>query len=500
MGLMRFDVRCPERIADEKLSRVYIAAPDDLPYYGRAYFSEDKRLHVERRESASGALCVPWLLDEHGPWMISTTTLMERERPYQLEVELARGLVYQVRNQLASWELLGLVAPDDLKTLIAEATAAFSRAAVMQVDPPAAVSKALEALSLAAAASLRLAECYAEQALKFRCLGNAKLPTLLGVHLNKLPSTPAAEAAVGGAFTLLSTPCSWNDVEPTESKRQWGKIDQAIKLAQQNRQRVSLGPLLQFSEGGIPEWAYLFEGDVPMISSLMLSHVEACVERYRGRVNLWNIASRVNRSRVLEVSDEQRLQLVARAVRRVRELDPQTPVTVCFDQPWSEALAVEASDLAAIDFADALDRADLGIAGYGIEFNMAYTPRGATPRSPLAFSRMLDAWWTRLESPLLVLLTLPSSPEAPPECRTKIMAADSKVIDPKKIYSPESQAEWLRNYLPVMLAKNCVQVVVWNQLQDGGVGTIPGAGLLDAQGKPKPALGVLRSMRADYMG
>ena len=118
----------------------------------------------------------------------------------------------------------------------------------------------------------------------------------------------------------------------------------------------------------------------------------------------------------------------------------------------------------------------------------------------IVFAPGLNGATIVLESPLLVLLTLPSSPEAPPECRTKIMADDSKVIDPKKIYSPESQAEWLRNYLPVMLAKNCVQVVVWNQLQDGGVGTIPGAGLLDAQGKPKPALGVLRSMRADYMG
>jgi hypothetical protein len=233
----------------------------------------------------------------------------------------------------------------------------------------------------------------------------------------------------------------------------------------------------------------------------MLQHVEACVKRYRGRVNLWNVAGRVNRSRVLGITDEERLQLVARAVRRVRELDPNTPVTVCFDQPWGESMATEPADLAAIEFADALERADLGIAGFGIELNLGYLPHGTTPRSPLAYSQLLDSWSLRLELPLLVMLTLPSSPAPDPRADQKIALLGAQAPDPKAADSltAEYQAEWVRTILPVFLAKNCVQVLMWNQFRDDWPHEHPHAGLVDALGKPKPVLEALRELRAAYM-
>lgn len=500
MGLMRFEVRQPERIADSDLKRVYIAGPDDLPYYGRSYFSGGS-LHIERREDASGVLCVPWLLDEHGPWMIETTTLMERERPYQLEVELARGLVYRVRNQLAAWEMLGLKASDDLLSLIAEATTAFARSAVMQADPPAAVDKAVQALSLAAAATLRLAEVYSEQALDVRTSCGAKLPTLLGIRVDAAPSENQLTKQLTEAFSIASIPCGWKDIEPTEARREWGRVDKLFKWAHDSELRVGLGPLLEFNDARTPEWAYLFEGEYETLSSQMLAHVEACVKRYRGRVNLWNVAGQVNRGRVLGMSNEERLQLVAKAVRRVRELDPTTPVTVCFDQPWAESLATEANDLAPIEFADALERADLGIAGFGVELNFGYLPDGATPRSPLALSRLMDSWSLRLEMPLLVMLAIPSSAASDPRAigKTTVLDVDPKAVDAGAHLSRESQAEWVRSHLPVLLAKNCVQVVIWNQLRDDHRHELPHGGLIDSAGQAKPSLEALRELRANYL-
>ncbi|TWT85626.1 hypothetical protein Pla123a_04330 [Posidoniimonas polymericola] len=501
MGLMRLNVRCPERIADPDLKRVYLAGPDDLPYHGRAHLAGDM-LHIERREDASGALCVPWVLDEHGVWMINTTTLMERERPYQLEVELARGIVFRVRNQLAAWQMLGLKAPEDLTNLISEATTAFSRSAVMQADPPAAVAKAIEAISLGAAASLRLADVYAEQALSVRTANGARLPTLLGVRM-AAPPDPGKGLGYGeqlDPFSIISIPSGWKDVEPTEAKREWSPIDDTVKWAQENRRRVSLGPLLEFCDSRVPEWAYLFEGEGDTLASLMLGHVEACVKRYRGRVNLWNVAGRVNRSRVLGLTDEQRLQLVARAVRRVRELDPGTPVTVCFDQPWGESLASESADLAAIEFADALERADLGIAGFGVELNIGYLPNGTTPRSPLAYSQLLDNWSLRLELPLLVMLTLPSGAGPDPKAVSKVKALQaSGNPDAPPFPSPDSQAEWIQSCLPVFLAKNCVQVVIYNQLRDDVPHELPHGGLVDAAGVAKPAAAALAELRGQYL-
>ncbi len=91
----------------------------------------------------------------------------------------------------------------------------------------------------------------------------------------------------------------------------------------------------------------------------------------------------------------------------VRSQAPRSPVVISFDQPWAEYLAGEDLDLSPLHFADALVRADLGVAGVGIEMNLGYWPQGSQPRDLLAISCHLDRW-SLLGIPLLVYLTLPS--------------------------------------------------------------------------------------------
>jgi hypothetical protein len=59
---------------------------------------------------------------------------MERERPYLLDVELARGLIQRLRTRLFIWEWLGLKTPPELSERLRAATALFSRAATLQHD------------------------------------------------------------------------------------------------------------------------------------------------------------------------------------------------------------------------------------------------------------------------------------------------------------------------------------------------------------------------------
>ena len=80
---------------------------------------------------------------------------------------------------------------------------------------------------------------------------------------------------------------------------------------------------------------------------------------------------------------------------------------ISFDQPWAEYLAKEDFDLSPLHFADALVRADLGVAGVAMEMNLGYWPGGTQPRDLLAISRHLDRW-SLLGIPLLAYLTLPS--------------------------------------------------------------------------------------------
>lgn len=495
MGLMRFTVADRDRIPEEHLLRIFFAGPDELPHTGRAYFSGDQ-LVLERRDEGSGCLWVPWPHGDLGEWLVGTSTLMQRDKPYQLEVEIARGSVYRLRNQFAAWEQLGLKRNSDVTDTIAQATWLFARAASNQDDPAKAAEMADQAMMAAAEGALKLTALYAKQAMEVRLSTVKKLPTLLGIRLgDSAPETPDGE--LSGAFSSAVIPCSWEMVEPSEGKRRWNVLDQQFEWAQQAGMRICAGPLIEFSDQCIPDWAYLWEGDFDALTSLLVSHVEAVVARYQGKVQLWNVAGRVNRNKVLDLSDEQRLQLVARAVRAVREADPKVPAVVSFDQPWGEYLANENTELAPIDFAEALERADLGIAGFGLELNVGYGPGGTALRSPLAFSRLLDMWSLRLEVPLMLMLSAPSSVEPDPKAmpKTKVTACG---VHGAKI-DEDFQARWIELTLPMMLAKNCVQVVQWNHYRDDQPHMFPHCGLLDADGKPKEAVDVLRQMRNTHL-
>lgn len=493
MGLMRFVADDESLLTDERLSRAYIAGLDDSPTVGRT-LRTGAGIVVERAESGSGSFAIPWPAPTQGDWLLQTSTLMERERPYQLETELARGTVYRLRDQLAQWQTLGLQASDGVLAAVADATRLFSRAAVTQgVDGASAAAWGRMAIEVAAEGSCRLADLYAEQALALRAPDGQRLSTLLGVRLG--PKAPRGVRArrLAEAFNLAVVPCPWGAVEPVEGRRDWTSIDKPLEWARASGLRVCLGPLLDFDDRRIPDWGYLWEGDFSTLSSLMLSHVRATVQRYRGRVQLWHLAAKVNRDRVLSLSDEQRLKLVANAVGVVRQLDPSAPVVVGVEQPWGEYRGARQSDLAPIDFADALERADLGIAGFDLEMNVGYRPHGTELRNPLAFSRLVDFWNVRLESPLMVTITFPSGADEDPgaDPRQSVVAS----MTSPGLLTPELQADWARRRAPMLLAKNAVQVLVWGQEADHGPHALPHGGLFDNLKLEKPALGVLADLR-----
>jgi hypothetical protein len=492
MGLMRLLVYDRDRIPPGGLGQIYMCGADELPWYGRAYLSGNQ-LIVERAESDSGCVFVPWRIDGQGVMLLGTSTLMERDRPYQLEVELARGTVNRLRSQIAQWELLGMMVPDALRDEVLEATRHFSRSATAEEAAPAAES-AERALVAAVDAMDRAAALYAEQATVQRRAQSRKLATWFGVHLgNEMPSLKLARQ-LAESFNMASIPLSWRAVEATEGRRTWEQADAQIEWAQTAGMKVIGGPLLELDDRGVPDWTYLWEGDFDSLLGFMLDHLAAVVKRYRGRVHLWQAAARMSHGRALALGEEQRLQIAARAITKVRELDPTTPIIATFDQPWAEYLATEQLDLAPLHFADALVRADLGLSGLGLEINVGYHPGASPHRTPLAYSRLIDTW-SLLELPLLVALVLPSSAKDDPQAQGKTQVLASAGSD----VSIATQQAWIERYVPLLLAKSPVQVILWNQLSDAAPHHYPHGGLFDAQEQPKPALEALRKIRKQML-
>jgi hypothetical protein len=254
--------------------------------------------------------------------------------------------------------------------------------------------------------------------------------------------------------------------------------------------------VLQLDRAALPDWLYIWEGDFENLSTLIGDHIRTVVSRYRGKVSLWQCGARMNVEGILSLTEEQRLRLAVLSVEATRQADPRVPVVLWIDQPWAEFMSRPgASDLSPLHFADALVRADLGLAGLGLEINLGYYPGGTQPRDLLDFSRLIDRW-SCLGLPLLVSLTIPSDGAPDPHARLRshlLPGANGQV-------SVATQSVWVAELLPLLLSKQSVQGVFWNQLLDSAPHDFAHGGLWDGAGRSKPALLAIQAARRQYLG
>jgi hypothetical protein len=493
MGVMRFLVHSPERITDEVAQRIYMAGLDRVPWYCRVHRTGDG-FALERMVSDSGNLHVPWMVPGFGEVTLGTGSLMERDRPYHLEVELARGKVNQVRGQLAEWQTIGLTPAKPLVDKIHEAVELFALAATSQHEPAGGAAHAERAIEAAMQAAALLATTFTEQALAVRYRQAAKLSTQLGVNLGSLVLDESTAKLVRASFNTAAAAMSWRDIESSQGKQDWSITDAQITWCQNHHLQVYGGPLVRLDSLGLPDWLYLWEGDFDNILSFLSEHVEQTVTRYRGKVNLWLCASRINVGSALSLREVDKQRLAVRAIEITRKLDPRTPAVLCFDQPWAEYMSREDVD-PPLYFADLLSRAGIGLAGIGLEMNFGYFPGGTYPRDMLDVSMLIDRW-SLLGLPLYLLITVPSSDAPDPLARSSAHVLPATASGG---CSQGSQNLWINRFLPMLLAKPVVQGIIWNQLLDSQPHEFPHGGLFDAAGSPKAALATLASQRRAYL-
>ena len=296
-------------------------------------------------------------------------------------------------------------------------------------------------------------------------------------------------------FNAAVVPLNWREVEANEGHYDWSVYDKQVEWCRNHRLVVCGGPLLLLDDRGFPDWLFLWEGDFPSLMSFVSDYVETTVTRYQGKIQVWECAARANLGDVLSLTEEQRLRLTVRAIETTRQVDADAQCLIRIDQPWAEYMTQGEWDLSPIHFADALARADLGLAGVNLEINMGYYPGGSAPRDQLEVSRLLDLW-SLLGLPIYVTLTFPTGSAEDPKAFRKTKPLSSGAPGG---WSPTAQRAWIERVIPLILAKRSVHGVIWNQLSDGLPHDYPHGGLFTADNRPKPALGTLAALRKYHL-
>ncbi|MGQ0633774.1 MAG: endo-1,4-beta-xylanase [Planctomycetaceae bacterium] len=491
MGVMRFLVHPPELLAAwPEVHRAYFSGVDQSVWPTRID-TEGAIVVCRRQNSDSGRLNVAWPVAGFGRPMLATSSLPERDEPYLLAVELARGKIVQVRNQLAFWHAAGMSIPMEFATLHRDSHRLLAQAVAVQERPDVASALAQQAIVAAFEAAELLSRAYARQRLEMRHRQYPQLPTVLGCSMGDSLFDLDQQAGFLKAFGGAAIPLQWRHIEPIEGEYRWETYDTQVEWALANNLLIRGGPLIDLSPGGLPSWLGQWQHDYWNLQSFVCDFIETAVSRYVGRVRIWEVCARANAGGALAITEENRLTLVAKVLEVARQVDPEGQYLIRIDQPWGEYQARGQHKLSPLHFADALIRAGMELSAINLEIGVGYVPSGSPSRDLLDFSRLIDQW-TVLGLPLQVTLAFPSSVEADSHVTTDLE------VDPnfwRRPIDEQTQADWIDDYVPILLAKPSVIAVFWNHLSDAQPHRFPHAGLIRSDGTPKSSLGRFTALR-----
>lgn len=532
MGDLRFTVPAALDFDRRIWETAYITGIEGIPWHCQSHF-DGKQFSIRREIDESGKLNILWPTRQFGNICLSTTSLRVSETPYNLPVELARGTVCRLRNQTAEWQRVGLRLPDKFFPLSEDALYQLLRGLTSESNSDKQLEHAQQSVELAIEAAMLLCNTFAAQSLEARRQSEGRLSTLLGVELLPALSLAPYQDALHKSFNLMCIPASFGWVESASGKPNYEPFDQQIDWAQRANKKICVGPLVNFRPQGLPQWMVLLDEGFESILQSACEFAQATVERYRGRVHIWNAAAGLNVPNEMDWSDEQVLRMAVSLIETVRRADDRSPVLLTIDQPWSEYLRDEADGISPLHFADALIRADLGLSGLALDFNMDTWPGGSFPRDPIEINRLVDRW-SLLGLPLMVILNSPtdgqpagadsssalqgSQPSQGEPSRSVAKAASGGFSsgeeedggdDPTRdtverlVLAAERVSAWRTTgessgivapecILRLLLSKPSVHAVIWNNMvvTDGS-----SRGLWDETGKAKPLLSSMASLR-----
>ena len=183
MGVMRFLIS-PHELLDDwpEIHRAYVSGFDRHVFPTQVEVSGNLLL-CRRQHSDSGKLHVAFPVEGFGRPVLTTSSLRERETPYLLALELARGKIAELRDQASVWEQIHMAIPDTFREAERRAFRLLSQASADQKDQERACRLARQALVEACGASDLLLKTYTEQRLVVSCRATGNPPASLGCGL-----------------------------------------------------------------------------------------------------------------------------------------------------------------------------------------------------------------------------------------------------------------------------------------------------------------------------
>ena len=435
-------------------------------------------------EDTLAGVSLLWPVSPTVQTMLATTRLPKRDKPYILNLELARGQVLLLFRKREEWELFDLDSAAEINERIEQAGSQLGSAlAVEQSDPALASTRADTALAGALETAEEMARFHAERLLAARN-GDAK-PPAKGVCIGWEDGPDTCKSFVSG-MDVLRLNASWANVEPLAGQVNTAPIDAWLACSATQRIPLQVGPLVSFMPETIPPWLTAQKPDFDTLMELALAHTQRMVERYASSVKLWVAVSGLNAANPFGLELDEIGELARACCARIKAIDPEAQVAIELAEPFSEYYACDPRTIPTSLYAEVMHQSNTKFDALCVQMGMGIGRQGYYVRDLLQISNMLDGFVGQ-EKPIHLIAGAPS---AHTRDRDDIWGGQFPPPRGGMWHGPWDAARqdaWLRAVYKIAASKEQMASFCWCDLIDRGQHRIAHGGLLNDQAQLRRA-------------
>ena len=444
--------------ADIDLSTAYLVGSDNVPIRGEFSYSGGE-IVCRKRAPGAAALTLMWEAKNFGTVLLETTRLPERDEPYILNLELARGRVMRLMQKREEWGIFDLPDLTALNDKAQEARDLLLEGITRQTEPAKASEFGDKCLELVLPLSEQAALAHADLLLQRRIATRNFPRGAFGMRVEHVITLESYRRALVPNADFARMPMWWKVIEPQEQQFNWHPIDEWMEFLRRARLPVVAGPLVHFAEVSIPEWLYIWEHDYETVRDLLYEHIERVVTRYAPQVALWNVLSGLHVNAQFSFTFDQLMDVTRMAVSLVKKVHGSSRTMIELTQPWGEYYAGNQRSIPPMLYADMVVQSGIQFDVFGVQLKFGLPKEGCWQRDLFAISSLLDRFST-LGKP--VMISAMQAPSSPPE-------SIAGMVSPgvwRRPWSEALQAKWLEAVTDIALSKPYVEAICWQDLVD----------------------------------
>ena len=398
---IRFEIyRDGSRVTSFTPAGAVCVGPESVPIAGTVRF-ENNLLICETPEEQALGVALLWDLGAVGSYHVETTRLPGREKPYNLNVELARFRLMKIVQKQEDWNLFDFPRAERFTQAFRDAQAIFADSLGKLEQPAEAAALADQAHAVALDLSEQLAWFHADLLLNRRRAGGAFVRHVIGCRANPAVGNQKYKDTLADQFDYVVLPMNWRNIQPEEQIFNTSEVDEWVEYLARKRTPIIAGPLVNLHESSLPDWLFIWEHDFETLRELCYEYVQKIVQRYRKAVGAWNVVSGLNSGAHFNLSFEQIIELTRMLVAQVKTLLPNAKTLVSISQPFGEYHAK--GGFPPLFYAEMVAQAGVNFEAFGCEIEMGVPTPGNFTRDLFQLSCLLDRFST---------LGRPSAPRA----------------------------------------------------------------------------------------